>query len=181
MKGSMDCYGLKPVISAKYNLWGGFETGESLAEKLNAGLKDPYSVDGYTLVAVHAWSNSVDSLLYVNSLLDDGVRVVAPDEFVSLISEAICGQKHHDEIHLEAFPNPFYDAIRLSVDGYLSDDFNIYMEDLNGKVVPMEMTQIETFNGWIFDLNLPALGTGSYLLHFSTPDGDRIVKVFKYD
>ena len=113
--------------------WGGFETGESLAEKLNAGLKDPYSVDGYTLVAVHAWSNSVDSLLYVNSLLDDGVRVVAPDEFVSLISEAICGQKHHDEIHLEAFPNPFYDAIRLSVDGYLSDDFNIYMEDLNGK------------------------------------------------
>ena len=181
MKGSMDCYGLKPVISAKYNLWGGFETGESLAEKLNAGLKDPYSVDGYTLVAVHAWSNSVDSLLYVNSLLDDGVRVVAPDEFVSLISEAICGQKYHAEIHLEAFPNPFYDAIRLSVDGYLSDDFNIYMEDLNGKVVPMEMTQIETFNGWIFDLNLPALGTGSYLLHFSTPDGDSIVKVFKYD
>ena len=181
MKGSMDCYGLKPVISAKYNLWGGFETGESLAEKLNAGLKDPYSVDGYTLVAVHAWWPPVDSLLYVSSLLADGVRVVAPDEFVSLISEAICGQKHHDEIHLEAFPNPFYDAIRLSVDGYLSDDFNIYMEDSNGKVVPMEMTQIETFNGWIFDLNLPALGTGSYLLHFSTPDGDRIVKVFKYD
>ena len=53
------------------------------------------------------------------------------------------------------------------------------MEDLNGKVVPMEMTPIETLNGWVFDLNVPGLSTGSYLLHFSTPHENKIVKVFK--
>jgi len=181
MQGSMDCYGLKPVVSAKYNLWGGFETGESLAQKLNNALKDPYSVAGYTLVAVHAWSNSVDSLLYVNSLLDEGVRVVAPDEFVSLISEAICGSEDQVQMNVEAYPNPFYDEIHLKVEGYLSDDFNVYLEDMNGKSIFQKIETTETLNGWLFDLKTEGLSSGAYLIHFVTPDENKIVKVFKYD
>ena len=179
MKGNMDCYGLKPVVSAKYNLWGGFETGESLAQKLNNALKDPYSVDGYTLVAVHAWSNSVDSLLYVNSLLDQDVRVVAPDEFVSLISEAICSPEHQNKIALRAFPNPFNDKISVHVQEYFSDDFEFFLEDLTGKFISAEIETKEILDGWIFDIKTHELPRGAYILHFSTPDEDITLKVVK--
>ena len=181
MKGSMDCYGLKPVVSAKYNLWGGFETGESLAQKLNNAVRDPYSVEGYTLVAVHAWSNSVDSLLYVNSLLEEGVRVVAPDEFVSLISDAICGQEGQDELRVVAFPNPFQDEIQFRVEGYPSNDFDISLEDMNGKSVSVEIVRIETLDGWIFDIRTQGLSKGTYIFRFATPDENKMIKIFKYD
>jgi hypothetical protein len=167
------------VVSAKYNLWGGFETGESLAQKLNNALKDPYSVDGYTLVAVHAWSNSVDSLLYVNSLLDQDVRVVAPDEFVSLISEAICSPEHQNKIALRAFPNPFNDKISVHVQEYFSDDFEIFLEDLTGKFISAEIETTEILDGWIFDIKTHELPRGAYILHFSTPDEDITLKVVK--
>jgi len=181
MKGSMDCYGLKPIVSAKYNLWGGFETGESLAQKLNNATKDPYSVEGYTLVAVHAWSNSVDSLLYVNDLLDEGVRVVAPDEFIALIRKSICAPQFQNQFSLEAFPNPFHEAIQLKVQNYFSDDFVVSLEDMSGKSVPIQLEKIETLDGWIFDLNTRGLVAGTYLLHFITPEENKTLKVFKYD
>lgn len=181
MKGSMDCYGLKPIVSAKYNLWGGFETGESLAHKLNNARKDPYSVEGYTLVAVHAWSNSVDSLLYVNDLLDEGVRVVAPDEFIALIRKSICAPQFQNQLSLEAFPNPFHEAIQLRVQDYFSDDFVVSLEDMSGKSVPIELEKIETLDGWILNLYTHGLRDGAYLLHFITPDENKALKVFKYD
>jgi len=172
---------LKPVVSAKYNLWGGFETGESLAQKLNNAVRDPYSVEGYTLVAVHAWSNSVDSLLYVNSLLEEGVRVVAPDEFVSLISDAICGQEGQDELRVVVFPNPFQDEIQFRVEGYPSNDFDISIEDMNGKSVSLEIVSTETFDGWIFDMRTQGLSKGTYIFRFATPDENKMIKIFKYD
>lgn len=181
MKGYIDCYALKPVVAAKYNLWGGFETCESLAQKINEGVKDPRSVDGYTLVAVHAWSNSVDSLLFVNSMLDEGVRVVAPDEFVSLMSEAICAPRQTNALQIDAYPNPFFDEIRLRVRSCFSDGFQVFVEDLQGKIIPAEMQIEETLDGWFFQLNIGDVPSGAYLVHFATPKENKIVKVFKYN
>lgn len=181
MKGKMDCYALKPVISAKYNLWGGFETCESLASKLNNEVKDPHSTDGYSLIAVHAWSNSVDSLLFVRSLLNEGIRVVAPDEFVSLISEAICAPQQSESLLLEAYPNPFSEEIKLRIRGYLAANFSLYIEDLQGKHVPFESRQIQTIDGWVSEIYIQGVPNGIYFIHFDSPTEAQVLKVFKYN
>jgi hypothetical protein len=77
----------KPVIYGRYNLWDGFETSTSLAQKLNAASKNIYSPEGYSLIPVHVWSRNVTDVLNCTNLLNSNVRVVAPDEFVSLISK----------------------------------------------------------------------------------------------
>lgn len=85
LKGSITFLEGKPVIGGFANLWSGFESTASLAAKLNARARDPRSKEGYSLIPVHVWSNSVDSVMRCASLLDPKVRVVAPDEFVRLI------------------------------------------------------------------------------------------------
>ena len=80
----------KPVITARYNLWSNtFESPESLAEKLNSLSTDITSKQGYSLIAVHVWTNSVDDVARCASLLNKNVRVVPPDEFVALINKNI--------------------------------------------------------------------------------------------
>lgn len=181
MKGKMDCYALKPVISARYNLWGGFETCESLAQKLNNGVKDPYSVDGYTLVAVHAWSNSVDSLLYVRSLLNDGIRVVAPDEFVNLISKNICEKDIANQLEIEVLPNPVIDEIRLRVRGISCSDYYLGLTDLSGKKITCDLTATQTIDGWIFEGSLGSLMNGTYIFSFECEQEAVSTKFFKYN
>ena len=181
MKGKMDCYALKPVISSKYNLWGGFETCESLAEKLNDGVKDPYSVDGYTLVAVHAWSNSVDSLLFVRSLLDDGIRVVAPDDFVSLISKNICEKELVSQPEIEVSPNPVIDEIRLRIRGVKCDDYQIQLSDLGGKLISLNLTPTQTIDGWIFEGSMASLKEGTYIFNFECSEGKVSTTLFKFN
>ena len=181
MKGKMDCYALKPVISSKYNLWGGFETCESLAEKLNDGVKDPYSVEGYTLVAVHAWSNSVDSLLFVRSLLDDGIRVVAPDDFVSLISKNICEKEFVSQPEIEVSPNPVIDDIRLRIRGVRCDDYQIQLSDLGGKLISLNLTPTQTIDGWIFEGSMASLKEGTYIFNFECSEGKVSTTLFKFN
>jgi hypothetical protein len=181
MKGQLDCYALKPVVAARYNLWGGFETCESLAQKINESSRDPYNKDAYTLVAVHAWSNSVDSLLYVQSLLDQGVRVVAPDAFIQLISDAICKPQEQQELILDLFPNPFSETMRLRIKGYQSEDFEIEITDVNGKEIPTYVVRQETFDGWVCDLTIKNILAGVYFVNFSSPNHHEIIKVLKAD
>jgi hypothetical protein len=83
--GKINWINNKPVIYGRYNLWDGFETSESLAEKLNSASKNIYSQDGYSLIPVHAWSRSVTDVLNCAKLLGSNVRVVTPDQFVALI------------------------------------------------------------------------------------------------
>lgn len=80
----------KPVITARYNLWSAqYESPQSLAAKLNNASTDITSPDGYTLVAVHVWTQSVGDVYKCVSLLSNHVRVVPPDEFVALIKENV--------------------------------------------------------------------------------------------
>jgi len=80
----------KPIITARYNLWTGtFENPQSLAAKLNASSTDITSPDGYSLVAVHVWTNSVGDVVNCVNLLNNNIRVVPPDEFAALIEKNV--------------------------------------------------------------------------------------------
>ncbi len=113
----------KPVVAARFRLWGGFETTSSLARKINALPKDPKSPQGYSLVAVHVWTNSVDSVVRCVQLLDERVRVVTPEVFVELIRQNLSpgtgvktgrvrGEAGRFGL-LGSFPNPFNGIVRI--------------------------------------------------------------------
>jgi len=88
-KGEIKWVAGKPVITGRYKLWEGFETPSSIASKLNNLSTDIKSADGYSLIPVHIWSNGVDQIVECAELLDENVRVVTPDEFVSLIKQNV--------------------------------------------------------------------------------------------
>lgn len=88
-KGSIRWVNDKPVITGRANFWDGFHTPESLAEKLNSMPTDPTTDRGYSLIPVHVWSRSVEDVAQCISLLDEDVQVVAPDEFVDMISRHV--------------------------------------------------------------------------------------------
>jgi len=78
----------KPIISAFTNLWDSSGPAE-VAAALNARPRNPRLLAGYSLVDVHAWSHSVESVRHCLELLDPQVRVVTPDVFVSLLRRSI--------------------------------------------------------------------------------------------
>lgn len=96
-RGAVEWVGGKPVVGARFALWGDgsnpagptFKNVTGLADALLALPRDPTSPDGYSLVPVHAWSHSVADVAAVAALLaagaGGGVQVVPPDEFVARI------------------------------------------------------------------------------------------------
>ena len=95
----------KPIISARFNLWGGFNSTQTLSYKINNLPKDPYSASGYSLIPVHNWSNSVDSILLCSELFDENIRIVSPDKFVNLIKQNLISN-NNGEIPFVSYPNP---------------------------------------------------------------------------
>ncbi len=89
----------KPVIGARFNLWGSgvapdptdphYKNVSSLADALRSLPAWPDSSDGYSLVALHAWSHNVTDAVEVVRLANErgGTRVEAvdPQEFVRRI------------------------------------------------------------------------------------------------
>ena len=88
----------------RYNLWGGFESPSSIVQKINNLPKDPYSEEGYSLIPVHNWSNSVDSIILCSQLFEDNIRIVSPDKFINLIIENI--NTVHNKTPFISYPNP---------------------------------------------------------------------------
>lgn len=87
MKGKIVFVNGKPIVGGRYNLWAGFETPSSLAAKLNKQSTDCQLEDGYSLIPVHAWSMTVESVLQTVQLLDAGrVAVVSPAELVAAVA-----------------------------------------------------------------------------------------------
>ncbi len=89
LKGAIWWINGKPVIGGRYNFWEGFENATSLAAKLNRLPRNIHSVDSYSWIPVHAWSRTVQDILDCVALLDEGVRVVAPDHFVTLLKNNV--------------------------------------------------------------------------------------------
>ena len=92
LKGAISWSQGKPIIGAREMLWDGFNTPATLAAKLNASRKSCTSVDGYSLVVVHVWDQTVDTVIQTVNLLDERVVVVQADQFVQSIINNRVGQ-----------------------------------------------------------------------------------------
>lgn len=89
-KGKIIWLNDKPVISGRYQLWGGvFDEPQRLADKINIMSTDITYSKAYSLIPVHVWTESVDDIIETISYFNENVRVVAPDEFVALINKNI--------------------------------------------------------------------------------------------
>eukprot|EP00762_Andalucia_godoyi_P008417 ANDGO_04643.mRNA.1 hypothetical protein CAOG_03194 len=93
LKGRVQFSNGKPVVGGRYNLWAGFETPKSLAQKLNSASTRTDTSDGYSLIPVHVWSMTVADVVACIQLLDSSrVQVVSPSELIDLIASNIL---HH--------------------------------------------------------------------------------------
>lgn len=133
----------KPVIGGRYNLWSGFNTPTTLASKLNALPKSTSSVNGYSLIPVHVWSNGVDDILVCADLLDSNVVIVTPEVFVQRIQENlgltnVADDKttiiRESELH-QNYPNPFNPSTRISYTVARASPIRIQVYTITGQLV----------------------------------------------
>ena len=86
----------KPVVAFRETLWSAENAVERdiyrMAYRISQYDKNPQSIDGYTLINVHAWSHdytSVEKLVTWLRENDENVVVVTPDTFFRLIGENV--------------------------------------------------------------------------------------------
>jgi hypothetical protein len=123
----------KPVITARYRMWDGFDDAASVAEKLNKQSTDAYSSDGYSLIAVHAWSFNnyvVDEINSCVSQLNDNVIVVTPDEFIKRIKRKLGLKTPIDEFNV--YPNPCSSDEVVQIDREFNTDDELYIYSITG-------------------------------------------------
>ena len=174
-EGKIYCDSWKPIVQSRYNLWGGFETCESMATKLNNLPRTPENENGYSLIAVHAWSNSVDSLLYVKSLLENDIRIVAPDDFVYLIKKNLCDIQPS----MVTYPNPTNGEVHIQFSSPINVE-NVIVSDLLGREVAVPFEYNESLNSLYIDLYLQEDLKGIFNIHVIGEDSQFSQKIFKY-
>jgi len=84
----------KPVIGGRFNLWSpDFYNVDSLVGALKGlpNLDDATSMDGYSIIPVHAWSHNVTDVVRAVKILEDDGRfdVVLPSELVARVNEFV--------------------------------------------------------------------------------------------
>ena len=94
--GNITFVGAKPVVRARFNLWGDGSMGRNFfnttqaAAALAAGARDPSVAAGYSLVVVHAWSHNVSDARRVmddvNARAPGGVDFVTPTELMRRVA-----------------------------------------------------------------------------------------------
>eukprot|EP00043_Microstomoeca_roanoka_P018676 m.202133 g.202133 ORF g.202133 m.202133 type:complete len:573 (+) comp16872_c5_seq2:10808-12526(+) len=93
--GLMGWYNNKPVITGRAALWGSGTTGQcldvdALVQRLIQLPRDPTKASGYSLIPVHAWTHNVSDIVRAaQALMDAGLSVVHPTEFVARIMENV--------------------------------------------------------------------------------------------
>jgi hypothetical protein len=123
----------KPVVTARYRMWDGFDDAASVAEKLNKQSTDAFSADGYSLIAVHSWSFNnyvVDEINSCVSQLNDNVIVVTPDEFIKRIKKKLGIKTPIDEFNV--YPNPCSSDEVVHIDREFNDDDELYIYSISG-------------------------------------------------
>ena len=129
--GSIKFLNNKPIISARFNLWGGFNNTQTLSNKINNLPKNPYSESGYSLIPVHNWSNSVDSILLCSELFNKNVGIVSPDKFVNLIKQNLI-TNNKNEIPFISYPKPTYNKLNIEFWEETQDILSVEIYSVNG-------------------------------------------------
>ncbi len=152
----------KPVVTARYNLWGGFESSYSLASKINNLPKDCHSNNGYSLIPVHNWSNSVDSILNCIDLFNENITVVSPDEFVYLIQKNLAPK--NQALHL-ANPNPTNNKTKIEYQSNINKIKDVKIYGINGReyFAPISVAELSN-NLTKIMLDFEMLSNGKYLI-----------------
>ena len=146
-----------------------------MADKLNNLPRTPDNQNGYSLIAVHAWSNSVDSLLYVKSLLDENIRVVAPDDFVYLVKKNICNMN----TEMMSFPNPTNGELHIRFNAPIQFK-KVVVSDLTGREIRCDYKYNETLNSLYIDLEIDENLRGLFNIHVLGESSQFVEKIFKY-
>jgi hypothetical protein len=88
----------KPVVAVRETLWSGNDKAQaerdiySMAYRISQYGKNPLSIEGYTIINVHAWSHNYKSVEKLVTWLrenDENVRIVTPDTLLRLIRENV--------------------------------------------------------------------------------------------
>jgi len=88
----------KPILSPRKMLWSGLSGADeaSVITTLNNASRDPYNASGYSIVAVHVWSQTLGNVQNVVNALAPQVRVVTPGELVRLMTANIAAKHAFD-------------------------------------------------------------------------------------
>ena len=97
LAGSVKWAHNKPCIAVRQSLWADHTTPASIAALLNEQSKDHTSTAGYSVIAVHIWSETVQSLVQVANALDESVLLVKPDELIQLMTQNVL-PSNRDEV-----------------------------------------------------------------------------------
>jgi hypothetical protein len=87
----------KPIITARYSLWGeGTDpnlspmlSNDGLIAALQEQVKDITSSDGYSVIPVHAWTHTVSDVNYILNNLGPGIDVLTADQFLQRYREHV--------------------------------------------------------------------------------------------
>ncbi|QWB95492.1 hypothetical protein KHQ89_05935 [Mycoplasmatota bacterium] len=77
----------KPFVSIRESLWD--STSASIADRINQYDTDYTSINGYTIINLHPWSQSYQDVSELVSLFDDHVEVISPSQLFDLIIENV--------------------------------------------------------------------------------------------
>ena len=177
LNGQITFYNNKPIICARYNLWGGFESPSSIIEKINNLPKDPYSAEGYSLIPIHNWSYSVDTLIKIVQGFDENINVVAPDEFLNLISSKLL-DKYENIVQLSNYPNPTNNYITLEFLGHYEEIKTIEIYNMQGKNIniPYLMDPINSYLTKI-QFNLEIIAAGTYFISLTNSNNTKVTTI----
>ncbi len=173
-KGKIMWINNKPVIGGRFAIWGDKDSPQTVAQKINECVKNQYQPEGYSLIPVHVWTNSVEDVKKCIGMLDADVRVVAPDDFVKLIKENL------GIILNQNYPNPFTDKTTFSFGLTFTQHVILELLDASGSIVKTlyegdpdtGTTKVEMFKG--------GLDAGTYMVRLTTPYQTRIVEIQIY-
>ncbi len=103
----------KPVVSARLNLWQGFDSPESIARIVNISPTDPANPLSYSFISVHPWSKSLEDVQKTISLFESDIEVATPEVFMRRIIANVPHEPNlvHDktapgDFRFTLYPNP---------------------------------------------------------------------------
>lgn len=174
--GYSQCFYGKPMISARYTLWQSYVSAPILARLVTALPKDPTDPDSYTLVSVHVWDHSVDSVIAAVQLFDSTIRVVAPDAFIKLYKKGtgcraaglgVREQEGAQQYRLNNVPNPVTAQTEIRYTLPSANFISLKLYDATGKEVKVLYagTQSEGEHHVTFNTADLAAGIYTYVLY----------------